>query len=371
MAEVGITVVGAGVVGLACAARLASPRRDLVVLERQPRHGLETSSRNSEVIHAGVYYPEGTWKARLCVEGNRRLYEFCARNDVPHRQLGKIITAADPGQIPVLEELERLARANGAPIERLTADQALQLEPNIRSAGALLSPTTGIVSAHGLMDCLLHRARSAGAVVQFQAELAGIERRRGDYLLTVTTPSGSESFTSERVVNAAGLEADTVAELAGIEVDSAGYRLHYCKGSYFSAAPSRAGLISRLVYPVPAHASLGMHAVLGLDGRLRFGPDAEYLDDRGRDYRVDEAKRPAFGRAVRRIIPAIGDEDLTPDIAGIRPKLQGPGEDFRDFVVVEESAHGLPGLVSLVGIESPGLTAALAIAEHVARLIQA
>jgi L-2-hydroxyglutarate oxidase LhgO len=187
--------------------------------------------------------------------------------------------------------------------------------------------------------------------------------------LTVVTPGGTESFTSERVVNAAGLEADTVAALAGIDVDAAGYRQHYCKGSYFSVRAAKAALVSRLVYPVPGHVSLGVHAVVDLDGRLKFGPDTEYLPDRVQDYRVDEAKRAAFAEAVRRIVPDVADDDLSPDLSGIRPKLQGPGDPVRDFVIAEESARGLPGLVDLVGIDSPGLTAALAIAEHVEGLI--
>jgi L-2-hydroxyglutarate oxidase LhgO len=200
-------------------------------------------------------------------------------------------------------------------------------------------------------------------------ELLGLERQTSDYRLTIRNGESVESFTSERVVNAAGLEADTVAALAGIDVDAAGYRLHYCKGSYFSASPLVSRFTTRLIYPVPGHVSLGTHAVIGLEGRVRFGPDAEYLTDRRLDYRVDEGRRGAFGEAVRRLMPEVRDEDLTPDIAGIRPKLQGPGEGFRDFVIAHEDARGLPGLVNLVGIDSPGLTASPAIAEHVAGLL--
>jgi L-2-hydroxyglutarate oxidase LhgO len=236
--------------------------------------------------------------------------------------------------------------------------------------GALFSPSTGIVNAHALMDSLLAEAREAGATVQPRAELVGLEPGGGSYRLTIRSGGETESFTSDWVINAAGLASDQVAALAGIDLDAAGYRLHYCKGSYFSVAPARSRLVSRLVYPVPGHVSLGVHAVVGLDGRLRFGPDAEYLSDRRRDYAVDEAKRPAFGASVRRLVPAIQDGDLAPDISGIRPKLQGPGEGFRDFVIAEESARGCPGLVNLVGIDSPGLTSAPAIAEHVARILE-
>ncbi len=371
MADTGLTVVGAGVVGLAVAARLAPRLPELVVLERRDRHGQETSSRNSEVIHAGMYYTPGSLKARLCVEGNRMLYEVCARAEVPHRRIGKLIAAATAEELAALERIVERGRENGVELRMITAEECRAFEPNLTAVGALFSPNTGIVSAHGLMDHLLHEARGAGAIVQLRTDLLGIERRTSDYRLTVRTGGEVESFTSERVVNAAGLEADTVAGLAGIDVDAAGYRLHYCKGSYFSVIPAKSRVVSRLIYPVPGHVSLGTHAVLGLDGRLRFGPDAEYLPDRVLDYRVDESRRAAFGQAVRRLVPSIREEDLAPDIAGIRPKLQGPGEDFRDFVIAEEGARGLPGLVNLVGIDSPGLTSAPAIAEHVAGLLGA
>jgi L-2-hydroxyglutarate oxidase LhgO len=369
VADVGTTVVGGGVVGLAVAARLAREGSSLVLLERHERHGLETSSRNSEVIHAGMYYPAGSLKARLCVEGSRRLYEACEAHDIPFRRIGKIIVATTVEEEPGLESLLALARRNGVELRMLGGAETVSLEPNVRAAAALYSPHTGIVSAHALMDHLSREARAAGATIQLRAELVAVERRTSDYRLTVRSPDGLESFTSERVVNAAGLESDTVAALCGIDVAAAGYRLHWCKGSYFSVAAAKARLVSRLVYPVPGYASLGVHAVLGLEGRLRFGPDLEYLAERRADYRVREERRAAFGEAVRRLVPAILDEDLEPDTSGIRAKLQGPGEPFRDFVVREESDRGLPGLVNLVGIDSPGLTAALALADHVAGLL--
>ena len=371
MADTPLTIVGAGVVGLAVAARLAPRFPDLLILERHERPGTEASSRNSEVIHAGIYYPEGSWKARLCVQGNRMLYERCRRHGIPHRRLGKLIVAASPDELPALELLLARGRANGVELSMVGREECRRLEPHVAGVAGLLSPSTGIVSAHAFMDQLLHEARAAGATLQCRAELVAIERRDADYRLVVRTPEGTESLTSERVVNAAGLEADTVAALAGIDVDATGYRLHWWKGSYVSVAPAKARLVSRLIYPVPTPVSLGTHAVLGLDGRLRFGPDAEHLPDRRPDYRVEEGKAAVFGPAVRRIVPDIADEDLSPDIAGIRAKLQGPGEGYCDFVIAEESALGLPGLVNLVGIDSPGLTSAPAIAEEVNRLLPA
>jgi L-2-hydroxyglutarate oxidase LhgO len=369
MADVGITVVGAGVVGLAVAARLAPKHPDLILLERRDKPGQEQSSRNSEVIHAGMYYPTGSLKARLCVEGKQRLYERCAAKGIPHARVEKIITAASEEERPALDVLLARGRANGVEMELLSAAQVKALEPHVRSAGGLLSPSTGIVNAHALMDSLLAEAREHGATVQPRTELVGLQRTADGYQITVRAGGDTESFTSERVVNAAGLGSDRVAALAGIDVDAAGYRLHYCKGSYFSVAPAKARLVSRLIYPVPGHVSLGLHAVIGLEGRLRFGPDVEYLPDHNADYSVAESARARFGEGARRLVPAIGDEDLEPDMSGIRAKLQGPGQGFRDFVITEESARGLPGLVNLVGIDSPGLTSSLAIAEEVARLV--
>ncbi|HET7291517.1 MAG TPA: NAD(P)/FAD-dependent oxidoreductase [Vicinamibacteria bacterium] len=369
MADTGLTVVGAGVVGLAVAARVARRVTDVVVIERRERHGQEASSRNSEVIHAGLYYPSGSLKAELCVRGNRLLYELAERRKLPHRATGKLIVAMDRAEVPELERLLARGCANGVELRMLTGKESRALEPNVPAVAALWSPTTGVISAHALMDALLQEAREQGATLQPRAELVGVERSSSDYALTVRTPEGQETFTSERVVNAGGLEADTVSRLAGIDVDAAGYRLHWCKGSYFAVAPRKAGLVSRLVYPVPGAVSLGVHAVVDLAGGLKFGPDAEYLPERRADFTVDPALRDAFAQGVRRLLPAIAPEDLAPDMAGIRAKLQGPGDGFRDFVVREEGERGLPGWVSLVGIDSPGLTSTLAIAERVDALL--
>jgi len=332
---------------------------------------METSSRNSQVIHAGIYYPRGSLKAVLCVEGRDRLYAFLRRHEVPHARIGKLITASEPEELPALDAVERAASENGVPLERLSAEQARRLEPHVRSAGGLLSPESGIVDAHALMDRLLAVALEAGAVLVPRTNVVAIERAADGYQVSVEDAAGTETIAAERVVNAAGLESDRIASLAGIDVDSAGYRLHWCKGSYFSAAPRCARLVSRLVYPIPGKDSLGVHAVVDLGGRLRFGPDVEYLPDRRADYRVDPARLAAFGAAARRILPEVRDEDLEPDISGIRPKIQSPGGPFRDFVVAEESSRGLPGFYDLIGIESPGLTAAMAIAERVAAQIRA
>lgn len=371
MADVAVTVIGGGVVGLAIAAELAPRYSPLFLLERRDRCGTETSSRNSEVIHAGIYYPHGSLKARLCIEGKRLLYELCAKHNIPHRRVTKIITATTPDELSRLEALYDHGRKNGVELELLSAVQVHALEPNIASLGGIFSPSTGIISAHGLMDYFSFTARSFGAEILTRRTVVGLQKKDGEFEVTVDEGGGRTSFTSEIVVNAAGLESDTIASLAGIDIDAAGYRLHHCKGSYFVVAnAAKAGLVKRLVYPMPPRESLGVHALVDLGGRLKFGPDVEYLADRSYDYRVDESKRAAFAQSVRRIVPAIAEDDLAPDYSGIRPKLQAKGEPVRDFIIVHETERGLQGLINLIGIESPGLTASPAIAQYVRRLLQ-
>ena len=369
MPDTGVTIIGAGVVGLAVAARLAPEHPDLIVLDRNVRHGMETSSRNSGVVHAGIYYPAGSLKARLCRDGRDMLYDLCARHDIPCRKTGKIVTATREEERPSLAKVFETARQNGVMLERLSGAQARALEPSIQSVEALWSPESGIVDPHVLMDHFLQRALAAGATLYPQASVEAIAPAPGGYRLVIRRDGELENLTTECVVNAAGLEADVIAGLAGIDVDAAGYRQHWCKGSYFSASSRCANLVSRLVYPVPAPDFLGVHVVLDTGGRLRFGPDAEYLTERRPDYRVDPVKRGAFAEAARRLLPDIADDDLEPDISGIRPKLQAKGGPARDFVIAEETARGLPGFVNLLGIESPGLTAAPAIGDDVAGLL--
>lgn len=370
MADVDVTVIGAGVVGLAVAARLADGR-DLVLVERRERHGQETSSRNSEVVHAGMYYPTGSLKAVLCVAGNRRFYEYAEARRVPFSRCGKLIVAIEEDELPALHALHQRGLDNGVPLQLISGADARSMEPEVPAIAALWSPTTGVMSAHGLMDALREDAFRSGAIERTRATVTALARDDGGWRVTLQTPAGAESFTSTRVVNCAGLDADTVAALAGIDVDAAGYRQHWCKGSYFAVAPRHAGLLRHLVYPLPGHVSLGTHAVIGLDGRLRFGPDAEYLAARVPDYDVPASRRAEFAHASRRLLPVLEEADFSPDMAGLRPKLQGPGEAFRDFVIAEESARGLPGLVNLLGIDSPGLTASLAIAREVEGLVNA
>ncbi len=369
MPDVAITIVGGGVVGLAIAAELAPRHSSIFVLERNPRYGQETSARNSEVIHAGIYYPPNSLKASLCVEGRGLLYALCERHGIPHQRITKIITATSEEETAELDRLYSVGTTNGAPLERLTAAAVSALEPNITTVGGLLSPSTGIISAHGLMDFFYHEVRKHGGEVQTHCTVIGLEKLSEGFRVTIREGEQTSTFTTEWLVNSAGLEADTIAGLTGIDVAGAGYRIHYCKGSYFALPGSMSSLVRRLVYPVPTKHSLGVHAVVDLGGRLKFGPDVEYLPDRSLPYTVDPAKRDAFAQSVRRILPMVRDEDLSPDMSGIRPKIQAKGDPVRDFVIVHETERGLPGLINLIGIESPGLTASPAIARYVAGMI--
>lgn len=366
-----VVVIGAGVIGLSIAARLASDRRSVLILERDSGFARGITSRNSEVIHAGIYYPVGSLKATSCVEGRAQLYAWCEARGVPHSRLGKMIVASDEDEIPTLDDLLVRGEANGVSgLRLLDADAVARLEPGVRAAAALESSETGIVDAHGLCLSLLAAAEAEGAVLALEREVVGLEQAPVGWRIEVVGPSGSEMVEATCVIDAAGLAADHIASLAGIDVDAAGWRQHPCKGDYFVVAPGTGrldGLPSRLIYPVPQQAGLGIHATLDMAGRIRFGPDVEYVSHS--DVSVDPAKGSAFSAAASRYLPSLKGVPLVPDYAGIRPKLAAKGEAFRDFVVEEASSLGAPGLIACVGIESPGLTAALALAARVEKLL--
>jgi L-2-hydroxyglutarate oxidase LhgO len=363
-------VVGAGVVGLAAAAALARAGRFVVVLERHTGIAREITSRNSQVIHAGLYYPAGSHKARLCVAGRELLYERCAAQGIPHRRLGKLVVATNDGETEILERLRTQGTINGAPgLELVDGAAVRQLEPAVRAVAALRSPASGIVDAHALALSFAAEAEAHGASIALEAELVGLEPAGGGYRVAVRRRGATlESLRCDALVNAAGLGSERVAKLAGIDTAAHGLRLHPCKGDYFALAPGVPLRFERLIYPVPAGAGLGIHATVDLGGRIRFGPDAEYVDQES--YEIDPRKAERFAQAVQRYVPSLEAEWLSADQAGLRPKLQGPGEGFRDFVIEEESSLGLPGLVNLIGIESPGLTAAPAIAGKVCELLE-
>jgi L-2-hydroxyglutarate oxidase LhgO len=364
MERVECMVIGAGVVGLALARQLALSGREVVVLESEDRIGTGISSRNSEVIHAGIYYPAGSAKARCCVAGNRALYAYCQSRDVAHRRCGKLIVATDASQVEALHQLQVRAAANGVlDLQWLEGAEASALEPRLHCTAALLSPSTGIVDSHGLMRALRMEAEGAGASVVLKSPvLAGHSTGEG-----IALEIGGEdpmSLLAQRVYNCAGLGAiDLAHHFEGARQDSLPpLPVQLAKGNYFSL--SGPAPFSRLVYPVPAHGGLGVHLTLDLGGQARFGPDVEWIDRE--DYDVDPHRADSFYAEVRKYWPELKDDALQPAYAGIRPKLHGPGETAPDFLIQREDAHGLPGLVNLLGIESPGLTACLALAEEVA-----
>jgi L-2-hydroxyglutarate oxidase LhgO len=358
-----IAIIGAGIIGLAIASALSDDKLNIYIVEKNVTHGMGVSSRNSEVVHAGIYYPPDSLKARFCIEGRELLYETCASNNIPHRKIGKLIIADTEQERGKLEELMRNAEQNGVfSLSFLEGTRIREMEPNIRAHAGLHSPDTGIVSAHHLMNYYLQKAKERGAEIVYGTNVTGIQKVSRGYQITTIDASGDRfEFVTERVINAAGLYSDEIAGMLGTE-----YTLHYCKGDYFSVNNVKKEVVKRLIYPVPEvnHVGLGVHLTFDLSGRMKLGPDATYIE-RAENYSVDAAKRDKFFEAAVKFLPFIRKEDIVPDMSGIRPKLQGPGEGFRDFVISED----FPGFVNLIGIESPGLTAAPAIARYVRDLL--
>lgn len=369
--DLDVAVIGAGAVGLAVAAEVAETGQQVGVLEKYTRWGMGTSSRNSEVIHAGIHYPPGSLKARLCVEGNRILYEMAdAPFNLPVVHTGKITVAVDPEECTVIEALAQQGRYNGVPgLHLLDGRDISRLEPAVQGLCGILTESSGITSAHALMDIFAGRIRDAGGLIGLGEAVTAAEPAGEGYRLFVN--HGSSSYTARTVVNAAGLFSDQVAGLFGCP-----YRLFWAKGDYCSVDGPVP--VSRLIYPIPSRHSLGAHIGLRIGGGMRLGPDLQYVqradrpypDDAGPTlYSVAPEKAHLFREEAARYLPAIAGAIVRPESYGIRPKLQGPEDDFCDFAIVEESGRGLPRLINLVGIESPGLTAAPAIGRYVRSLI--
>ncbi|MBM3492498.1 MAG: NAD(P)/FAD-dependent oxidoreductase [Alphaproteobacteria bacterium] len=360
-------VVGAGVVGLAVARRLALAGLEVIVLEQAETIGSETSSRNSEVIHAGIYYSKDSLKALTCVAGKQQLYAYCESRKVPHRRCGKLVVASDQGEVALLEGIRLKAAANGVTDLRfLTQAEIGAMEPELQVTGALFSPTTGIIDSHALMLAYQGEAEAHGAVVAFHSRLDRAMPLPGGFALEVSDLGNGGATTrinARWLVNSAGLNAPALARrIEGLPQEHVP-PAYYCKGSYFSLHGKQP--FRHLVYPVPRSASLGVHVTIDLAGQMRFGPDQEWIEQP--DYNVDIRRADEFYAAVRRYWPGLPDGGLQPAYAGIRPKIQAPDEPARDFLIEGPSRHGLAGLVNLFGIESPGLTASLALADRVAR----
>lgn len=364
MERIDCVVVGAGVAGLSVARALALAGREVIVLEAAGLIGSVTSSRNSEVIHAGVYYPAGSLMARLCVDGKAALYAYCRERGLPHRNCGKLIVATSQDELERLPAIAARAAANGvADLLQLSAAEALGLEPALSATGALLSPSTGIIDSHAYMLSLLGDAENAGAVLVLNSPVAGGAVAEGTITVEVGGPDPM-ALECRTLINAAGLAAPALASAIEGMPTACVPRPYYAKGNYFSLAGKAP--FSRLIYPVPVPGGLGIHLTLDIAGQARFGPDVEWVEEI--DYAVDPARVAKFYEGVRRYYPALPDGALLPAYSGIRPKIVPPSAANQDFLVQGPKAHGVPGLINLFGIESPGLTASLALADHVAAM---
>ena len=366
MDSVECAVIGAGVVGLATARALALAGHEVVILEAEDAIGTHTSSRNSEVIHAGIYYPKDSLKARACVAGRQRLYEYCATHGVPHRRCGKLIVATNDAQVSELKGIQNKARENGVDdVVEIPATQAMRMEPALYCVAALHSPSTGIIDSHALMLAYLGDAEAAGSMLALKSPLERVAILQGGFELQVGGSEGTR-IKAQLLVNSAGLRAPSVARLIeGFPPEKIPPEF-YAKGNYYSLTGPPP--FSRLIYPVPEPGGLGVHVTLDLAGQARFGPDVEWVNNI--NYEVDPRRAERFYAAIRRYWPTLPNDALSPGYAGIRPKISGPHETAADFSIQGPAEHGVAGLVNLFGIESPGLTASLALADDVVRLLQ-
>ena len=369
MDRVDAVVIGAGVVGLAVARALARRGQETIVLEAETAIGTGTSSRNSEVIHAGLYYPHGSWKARLCVQGKEMLYRYAEERGLEHRRCGKLVVATSEAQRAALRDVVHAASLNAVmDLQWLEGAEARALEPELACVAAILSPSTGIIDSHGYMLALQGDLEAAGGAVAFASPVVHVACRPGEFIVR-TGGDAATTLQTSLLINAAGLWAPWLARQFDGLAPGCVPRAYFAKGNYYSLA-GRAPF-SRLVYPVPEAAGLGVHLTLDLSGMARFGPDVEWIEPDAQqriDYRVDPRRADAFYAEIRRYWPALPDHALQPAYSGVRPKIQAPGEPARDFWLQGSHEHGLPGLVNLFGIESPGLTAALALGETAADL---
>jgi L-2-hydroxyglutarate oxidase LhgO len=366
-----ITIIGAGVIGLAIAEELSKEHNDLFIIEKHASFGQETSSRNSEVIHAGIYYAKGSLKSRLCVEGKSLLYEYCRKYDVPFNNCGKLIVATSEDEITVIEGIRQTAHQNGVDLELIDRERVNEMEPNIFALKALYSPSTGIVDSHSLMKQYETNTMNNGGQLVYGSEVTGLRKIDGGYEIALMEAGKKPySFTSKTVINSAGLTADRISEMAGMIDEN--LRIIFCKGEYFRVRPPKNLLVKRLIYPVP-HVNMegiGIHVTIDMGGGVKLGPDVKYLDTNVYDYRLTPSKQEAFFRSASRFLPFLEYDDISPEMAGIRPKIQKPGDSLRDFYIMEETERGNPGFINLIGMESPGLTSSIAIAKYVKKLVR-
>jgi len=364
MVDVNITIIGAGVVGLAIAKELSQKYDNIVVVERHNSFGQETSSRNSEVIHSGMHYPSGSLKAKLCIEGRRMLYDICKNNNIGCEKIGKLLVATNQEEINLLKALKQQGEENGVKgLLFYEPADIKKIEPSVNAKLAMYSPNSGIIDSHGLMKYFISAAESKGVLIVYNSEVIDIKKETFGFQFKVINSDGTtEKFTTKILINSAGLSSDKIAEIIGIDIDKFGYRLRLCKGDYFSWNKK---ILNHLVYPLPEKFSIGIHACLDLNHDIKFGPNAYFVDKI--DYAV-ETKKEIFYNAIKKYLPKINLDDLSPAMSGIRPKLQTQDEDFRDFIICHESEKDLTGLINLIGIESPGLTVSPALAKYVLKI---
>lgn len=355
-----VLVAGGGVVGLAVARAAALRGHEVIVAEAASAIGTGTSARNSEVIHGGLYYPTGSLRARHCVRGRRLLYAFCAEHGVPHRKCGKLIVATSDAELKKIETIDRQGKVNEVEgLQFVDAKTAMTMEPALSCTAALLSPETGIIDSHAYMLALRGDIEDRGGAIALNTPVVGMARRDGQWSVRF---GGGDSFAFDAVVNCAGLGAQALARAIEDYPQQRVPRLVYAKGNYF--AYSGRPVFTRLIYPMPVDGGLGVHVTLDMAGRMRFGPDVEWIEQE--NYDVDPRRADAFYARVRTYWPGLRDGTLQPDYAGIRPKLHGPGEPQGDFLIEGPADHGVPGLAQMFGIESPGLTSSLSLAQDVA-----
>jgi len=369
--DVNITIIGAGVVGLAVASHLSSKYDNIFVIEKHKQFGQETSSRNSEVIHSGIYYPTGSLKAKLCVRGRELLYKTCEEENIPYNNCGKLIVATEEDELDALTALQQKAIENDVHnLQLIDRDQIVEMEPHISAIKALFSPSTGIIDTHGLMKHFEKTSIINGVNFAYHSKVQDITKQDDGYVVALNDADGDPfSFTTSVVINCAGLESDLVSNMVGINNDD--YKIYFCKGEYFKINPPKNRLVNRLVYPVPGRklVGLGIHSTIDLNGGLKLGPSAFYLDENTYDYSINSDNSFDFYKSAKKFLPFLEPEDLGPEMAGIRPKIQAPGSYTKDFVIRNEEDKGFTNFINLIGIESPGLTSSMAIAEYVEELI--
>jgi L-2-hydroxyglutarate oxidase LhgO len=368
--DVNITIIGAGVIGLSIARELSSEYSDVFMIEKNKSFGQEISSRNSEVIHSGIYYPKNSLKSILCVEGKELLYKYCKEKKINHKKIGKLIIATNSEEDKQLQLLLKNAKNNGVHDgEYLSYEEIKKIEPNIKVFSALFYPSTGIIDSYGLLKQLEADAKNNGANAVYNTEVIEIKKLTKGYLVSVKDNSSKFSFTTKVLINAAGLFSDKISFLAGISDPL--YNLYFWKGEYFSVINGKNKYISHLIYPVPYknNIGLGIHATLDVNNRMKLGPNAIFLPNKIIDYKVNENRKFDFFNSVRHFLPFIELDDLQPEQCGIRPKLQKPGDAFRDFIIKNEAERGFENFINLIGIESPGLTSCLSIAKMVKNIL--